>query len=237
MERLQSRPAPGPGARAGGRLARPRRARRRPRRRLRRLRHRRPARRSRPRPADEGEARLRRGQGGRAPQPELGADRRRLYPRRGAVPGRAVAGAPVRAPAGREGRPGRRRAAPPRPPRGVRAGADRARARAVALPQQARVLIRRPRELARARLPPPRLLGRDRRRRRLQARLGSQQRRPQRGPRVGARRGPPRLRERAADRRAAQPRRSRRPAHGSAPDPAGRPRRRSFRARPSTCTP
>ena len=48
--------------------------------------------------------------------------------------------------------------------------------------------------LARARLPPPRQLGRGRRRRRLPARLGGQQRRPQRGPRVGARRGHPRLR-------------------------------------------
>ena len=39
--------------------------------------------------------------------------------------------------------PGRRGAAPPRPPRRLRARADRARGRRVALPQQARVLVRR----------------------------------------------------------------------------------------------
>ena len=66
--------------------------------------------------------------------------------------------------------------------------------RAVALPQQARVLLRRARRRADARLPRPRPLGPDRRRRGLPARLRGRQRRPQRGPRLGAARGGPRLR-------------------------------------------
>src|SRR3954469_13709606 len=50
------------------------------------------------------------------------------------------------APARGQGRAGRRRAGPDRPPRRLRAGADRARRAAVGLPQQARVLVRhRPR--------------------------------------------------------------------------------------------
>ena len=48
----------------------------------------------------------------------------------------------LRAPARGQGRAGRRRAAPHRPARGLRARADRARGGAVALPQQARVLVR-----------------------------------------------------------------------------------------------
>ena len=56
--------------------------------------------------------------------------------------GRALAGAPLRAPASGQAHAGRRRAAADRPARRVRAGGDRARAGAVALPQQARVLLR-----------------------------------------------------------------------------------------------
>ena len=75
-------------------------------------------------------------------------------------PGRAVAGAAVRAPARGQGRAGRRRAAPHRPPRGLRARADRPRRRAVALPQQARVLVRDGRRRrARVRLPRAGLVG------------------------------------------------------------------------------
>ena len=66
--------------------------------------------------------------------------------------------------------------------------------RAVALPQQARVLLRRARRRADPRLPRPRPLGPDRRRRRLPARLRARQRRPQRGPRMGAAGVGPRLR-------------------------------------------
>ena len=77
----------------------------------------RPARRPRPGPADEVEARLRRGHDARDAQPEPRADRRHLRPRGRAMPGRALAGDDLRAPARREGRPGRRGAAPARPPR------------------------------------------------------------------------------------------------------------------------
>ena len=58
-------------------------------------------------------------------------------------PGAPWQGHGLRAPARREARPGRRGAAPARPPRRLRARADRARGRRVALPQQARVLVRR----------------------------------------------------------------------------------------------
>ena len=60
-------------------------------------------------------------------------------------PGRALAGDPLRAPARDQARPGRRGAAADRPPRRLRAGGDRPGAGAVALPQQARVLVRRAR--------------------------------------------------------------------------------------------
>ena len=59
---------------------------------------------------------------------------------------RALAGAAVRAPAGDQAQSGRRGAAANRPARRLRARGDRAGARAVALPQQARVLLRRSNE-------------------------------------------------------------------------------------------
>ena len=78
----------------------------------------------------------------RDPRAEPRADRAARRPS-----GRAVAGAPLRAPARDQARAGRRRAAADRPARRVRAGGDRAGAGAVALPQQARVLLRRSRRL------------------------------------------------------------------------------------------
>ena len=67
----------GRGGRAPHRLARVRRERRRPTRRLRRVRARRPSRRSRPRPRDEGEARIRRGDPYRAARARAWSGRRR----------------------------------------------------------------------------------------------------------------------------------------------------------------
>ena len=136
---------------------------------------------------DQGEAPLRRGAGGRAAAARRRPGRRPLRPRRRALPGRAVAGARLRAPARAQARPGRRGAAADRRPRRLRAGGDRAGAGTVALPQQARVLLRRARGRADPRLPRPRPLGPDRRRRGLPARLRARQRGPQRGPRLGAR--------------------------------------------------
>ncbi len=125
---------------------------------------------------------------------------------------RALAGAALRAPARGQGRAGRRRAGADRPPRGLRAGADRARRAAVGLPQQARVLVRhRPRRRARLRLPRARPLGRDRRRDRQQARVRARQRGPRAGARLVPRAGPARLGPPHAPRRAAQPRRPRGP--------------------------
>ena len=72
------------------------------------------------------------------------------------APGRALAGAPLRAPARDQAGAGRRGAAADRAPGGLRAGADRARRGAVALPQQARVLLRRRTERRRARMRLPR---------------------------------------------------------------------------------
>ena len=78
---------------------------------------------------------------------------------------RALAGAALRAPAGDQARAGPGRADADRPSRGLRARRDRPRRRAVALPQQARVLVRhRRRRRARLRLPRARLLARHRRR-------------------------------------------------------------------------
>ena len=119
--------------------------------------------------------------------------------------------------------------------RRLRAGADRARGRAVALPQQARVLIRGARRRAGPRLSRPRPLGPGRRRRGLPARLGGEQPRPQRDPGVGAREGPPRLRPPRRPRRPAKPGRPRGAANRQlqtrlVTSPAEIPRRRS------TCT-
>ena len=114
--------------------------------------------------------------------------------RRRALPRRALAGAALRAPARREERADRRRPAPPRRARRLRPRAGRARRAAMALPQQARVLIRGARRPPGARLPPPRQLGGRDRRRGLPAGVGAQQRGAQPGPRVGAARGDLRLR-------------------------------------------
>ena len=157
-----------------------------------------------------------------------------LHPRGRALSRRPLAGAALRAAARAQARAGRRRAATDRQARRVRDGADRALGRALALPQQARVLLRRARGPARARLPPARQLAGRRRRRRLPPGLGGFERRPQRGPRVGARRRASPPRPRRAPRRAAQPRRPRLAAHRPGADapghlarlvhaPAGRP--------------
>ena len=131
-------------ARSHDRLARLRRPRRRPPRRLRRLRRRRPARRPGPRPGHQVEEGLRRGDAVELLEP--GPDRIPDGGVHGASPAPApLAGPPLRAPARRQAGAGRRGAAPDRRPRGLRARADRAGRRAVALPQQARVLVRRAR--------------------------------------------------------------------------------------------
>ena len=91
----------------------------------------------------KGEEALRRGAHGRAAAARRRPRPRPLHPRRRALPRRPLAGPPLRAPAGRQAGAGRRGAAPDRRPRGLRAGGDRRRRAAVALPQQARVLLRR----------------------------------------------------------------------------------------------
>ena len=131
-----------------------------------------------PGPADEGEARLRRGAGRRAARPERRPGRRPLRPRRRALPRRALAGAALRAPARREARAGRRRAAPPRRPRRLRARADRARGRAWRYRNKLEYSFGERDGEPGARLPPPRQLGRGRRRRGLPARLGGATTRP-----------------------------------------------------------
>ena len=112
----------------------------------------------------------------------------------GAAPGRAVAGAPVRAAARGEGVAGPRRARAHRRVRGPAGGADRAGGGAAPLPQQARVLVRRGRAgRAGARLPPRGPLGPDRRRGGRHPRLGARSTRCARRSRHGAaRRGSPR---------------------------------------------
>ncbi len=112
----------------------------------------------------------------------------RLRPRRRALPRRALAGPPLRAPARPQERAGRRGAAADRRPRGLRAGGDRPRrssSGATATSSNTPSATRRGRR-ADPRLPRPRPLGPGRRRRRLPPRLRGRQRRPQRGPRVGA---------------------------------------------------
>ena len=133
-------------------------------------------------------------------------------------PRRALAGPALRAPARGQGRAGRRRAAPDRPARRLRARADRARRRAVALPQQARVLVRRRRAgqlVCGFHAPGP--LGPHRAGGRLPARLRARQRGARAGPGVVPRRGPVRLGPPHPRGPAAQPRRARGPAHR--PDP------------------
>ena len=135
----------------------------------------------------------------------------------------------------RSSRAGRRRAAPPRPARRLRARADRPRRRAVALPQQARVLVRHGRRRrARLRLP-----------RRPAAGSRSSTSRTACSPPSAAtscagcaldalpRAGPRRLRPPRRRRLPAQPRRARGPAHrpgaGAPRHLAGRARRRRAR--------
>ena len=130
---------------------------------------------------------LRRGAHDRAAAPRRRPRPGPLRARRRALPRRALAGPPLRAPAGRKAAPGRGRAAADRRPRRLRDGGDRPGDRTVALPQQARVLLRRGTTAPTIpRLPRPRPLGPDRRRRGLQARLRSGQRGPQRRARMGA---------------------------------------------------
>ena len=131
----------------------------------------------------------------------------------------------------RSSRAGRRRAAAHRPARGLRARADRARRRAVALPQQARVLVRHRRRTASSSAASTRPARWDEivARRRLPAGLRARQR----GARRGARGGAASSGLGAYDRRAqhgpaAQPRRARGPPHRRA---AGAPR---HVARPSS---
>ena len=124
----------------------------------------------------------------------------RIEPRR-RPPRRALAGAPLRAPARGQAGAGLRRADAHRPARGLRARADRPGARAMALPQQARVLVRRgPGRRAGVRLPRSRPLRPDPPADRLPARLRALQRRPRAG---GGRAAP------AGPRRLGPPRRSR----------------------------
>ena len=103
----------------------------------------------------------------------------------------------------------------------------------MALPQQARVLVRdRPRERrADLRLPRAGLVGGHRARRGLPAAVRARQRGPAPGPGLGARAGPHRLRPPHADRRAAQPRHPRGPAHRRDPGAAGGERGRRGRGR------
>ena len=154
----QHPPRAGRRARADRRHPRPRRERGRAARGLRRLRRRRAARRPRPGRRRQVQARVRGGPRGRDPGAVAGPDRAARRPSR-----RAVAGARLREAARGEGRAGRRRPAPDRQARRLRAGPDRARGGAVAVPQQGRVLVRhRPGRGARVRLPRARPLGRDR---------------------------------------------------------------------------
>ena len=233
----QIRPVARRRARADDRLARLRRQRRRAPRRLRRVRRRRRARRPRARGRRQGQARLRRGARGRDPRARAGPGRA-ASPTTRARRGRCC---PTSASSQIKAEQVRRRAAPDRPARRLRARADRPRRRAVALPQQARVLVRHGRRRrARVRLPRARPLGRDRPGRRLPARLRARQR----GARAGARSGAARRACSAWDRRAqrglpAQPRRARGPPHrrscrcGWSPRPASSTSTRW--PTPSTC--
>ena len=89
----------------------------------------------------------------------------------------------------------------------------------------------------RARLPRPRPLGPDRRRRGLPARLRARQRRPQRGARMGARRSGRPLRPRRRQRHPLQPGRARGAAQRPDPDPPRHHTGAASRSRRSTCTP
>ena len=108
--------------------------------------------------------------------------------------------------------------------------AGRARCRALALPQQVRVLVRRARRRARLRLPSPRKLGRGDRRRGLPARLGGQQHGPQPGPRLGAGRGDPGLRSAPPGRGCCATSSSARAGEPGRCRPGSSPRRRASQA-------
>ena len=210
------------GAGADRGVAGPRRQRRGAPRRLRRLRAGRHARRPAARAGDQGQAGLRGGAG-------RGADRAERRPDRaaGRPPGCALAGAALRAPAGGEGASGARRAGADRRLRGPAGRADRAGRGAVALPQQARVLVRGGRGWrAAAGIPPRRPLERHRRRDGGRARLRARRRGARAGqglvPRAGpAGVGPPRRVGVPA-----QPGGARGAPHRDAPGPAGDQRRR-----------
>ena len=107
----------------------------------------------------------------------------------------------------------------------------------MALPQQARVLVRRARRPTGARLPPPRQLGRGDRRRRLPAGLGAQQRGAQPGPRLGAARGDSRLRPARAARGCCEISSSARAGAPASFRPGWSPPGRASPGRPSICTP
>ena len=166
-------------ARAHDRFTGPRRQRCRPPRGLRGLRGRGRARRPRARGGRQGQEGVRGGARDRDRRALAGAHARVRRPS-----GRALAGAPVRAPARGQGRAGRGRAAPDRQARRqLRARADRPRRAAVALPQQARVLVRDGRRRrARVRLPRARPLERHPADDRLQARERALERAARAGP-------------------------------------------------------
>ena len=204
-------------ARADDRPARPRRRRCGAQRWLRGLRPRGRARGSRACADHQVQALVRRGGHARAARAEPGAHRAR-----GAAPGCALAGAPLRAPAEREGGPGARRARPPGPLRGPPGRADPARRGAAALPQQARVLLRRGRGgRAGARLPPARALRPDRRREPRRAGLRARGRAARGREGVVSRGGPVDLGPARPAGSAAQPRGARGPAHRPAPGARG----------------
>ena len=130
-------PREGRRARSADRHARVRRQRGRPHGGLCRLRRRCDPRRPRARGHHEAQASVRRSAHAAGARAEPRADRAaRRSPRR------ALAGAALRAPAGDQARAGAGRADADRPSRRLPARPDRARRRAVALPQQARVLVR-----------------------------------------------------------------------------------------------
>ena len=146
--------------------------------------------------------------------------------------GRAVAGAAVRAPARGQGVAGRRGADADRAAVGLRAGADRARRRAVALPQQGRVLVRHGRRgRARVRLPRARAAG-TRSSPMGDCKLVSAAR--ERAARAGARvlQGLRRVGPARPARLPAQPRHPRGPPHRADAGPAGHLARQARRRRP-----
>ncbi len=197
-----ARPRRGDQLELRGREPRARRRRRGAHRALRRLRRGRIPGRAGARGGDARQARLRQRTGGRDPRAQPGPRPAALRPRGRRVPRVTVAAAALRAPGPVQAGAGRRRAHPDRPPRGVRAGADRGRPRTPgATATRWSTHLASPRRTGpRPRLPCPRPLGSHQRRPRLHARVGAQQR----GPHVRARlvhgAGPGRIRPPRADR-------------------------------------